>query len=289
MTENASDTADGLDGALLDAVELERFCAFIYRQTGMAYGESKRYFIERRLADRMARTRAPNFPIYFAMLRINPAEIEALINSFTVNETYFYREDHQFSCLARSILPEVVSRRAPGDLVRLWSVPCSTGEEPYSLALWLLENWLLVDAYHIEIVGSDIDSRALDEARAGFFGARSTARLPAGVVKTYFEAPVGETRRIISDIRESVTFTSANLVDTASMAGQGRFDIVFCRNVLIYFDDVSRLIAAENIWSALHPGGFVCLGHTESMARISDRFALRRFPEAIVYQRPLQS
>ena len=289
MTADAPFTPDGVDGALLDAAELERFCSFLYRQTGMAYGESKRYFIERRLADRMARTRAPTFSIYFAMLRVNPAEIEALINSFTVNETYFYREEHQLSCLARSILPEVVSRYAPGDLVRLWSVPCSTGEEPYSLALWLLENWSLVDAYHIEIVGSDIDSRAIDAAKAGFFGERSTARLPAGVVRAYFEAATGDTRRIISDIRESVTFTSANLIDSPSMAAQGRFDIVFCRNVLIYFDEASRLTAADNIWNALHPGGFVCLGHTESMARISDRFAVRRFPEAIVYQRPLQS
>ena len=289
MTVAGPQTPDGVEGAPLDAVELERLCAFLYRQTGMAYGESKRYFIERRLVDRMARTRAPTFSAYFAMLRINPVETEALINSFTVNETYFYREDHQLRCLAGSILPELVSRRTPGALVRLWSVPCSTGEEPYSLALWLLENWSLVDAYHIEIVGSDIDSRALEAAKAGFFGERSTARLPTGVIKTYFEAAVGDTRRIIADIRESVTFTAANLVDSTTMAAQGRFDVVFCRNVLIYFDEASRLVAADNLWRALHPGGFVCLGHTESMARISDRFAVRRFPEAIVYQRPLQS
>ena len=289
MIADGSYPSTGVADALLDAVELERLCAFLYRQTGMAYGESKRYFIERRLADRMARTSASTFASYFAMLRINPAEIEALINSFTVNETYFYREDHQFTCLARSILPEVVSRRGPGDLVRLWSVPCATGEEPYSLALWLLENWPLVDAYNIEIVGSDIDTRALDAAKAGLFGERSTARLPAEVVRSYFEAPIADGRRLISDIRESVTFTTANLVDAASMAAQGLFDIVFCRNVLIYFDEASRLTAADNLWRALHPGGFVCLGHTESMARISDRFAVRRFSDAIVYQRPLQS
>ena len=91
---------------------------------------------------------------------------------------------------------------------------------------------------------------------------------------------------MIEDLRESVRFTQANLVDTASVAAQGRFDIVFCRNVLIYFDDASRLLAANNLYDALRPGGYICLGHTESMARISKRFDLRRFEDAIVYQRP---
>ena len=212
--------------------------------------------------------------------------MEQLINSFTVNETYFYREDHQLNCLGRSILPEVVSNRGPGDLVRLWSVPCSTGEEPYSLAIWLLENWPMVDVYNIEIVGSDIDTRALEAAMQGVFNERSTARLPPSVRSGYFEADREGNRRLIPDIRESVKFTTANLVDAASMAAQGRFDVIFCRNVLIYFDETARLTAANNLYQALNPGGFICLGHTESMARISDRFAVRRYPDAIVYQRP---
>ena len=273
---------------LLGPGDLERICAFLHRRTGMSYGESKRYFVERRLAERIARRGDPGFAAYFAALHCDAREVEALINAFTVNETYFYREDHQLDCLARSILPEIVARRGPGDLVRLWSVPCSTGEEAYSLALWLLENWPLVDAYNVEIVGSDIDTRAIETARAGLYGERSTARLPPGALSAYFEAPAGESRRLIADLRESVTFTAVNLIDAASMAAQGRFDVVFCRNVLIYFDEASRLTAADNLYRSLNPGGFLCLGHTESMTRISDRFAVRRFPEAIVFQRPAQ-
>ena len=237
----------------------------------------------------MASRGEASFAAYFAALRLDHGEVEALINAITVNETYFFREAHQLACLAGSILPEIVARRGPGDLVRLWSVPCSTGEEPYSLALWLLENWPLVDAYNVEIVGSDIDTRAIEAARAGVYGERSTARLPPAVLRSYFEAASGTARRLIADLRESVTFTAANLVDPASMAGQGRFDVVFCRNVLIYFDEASRLAAADNLFRALNPGGFLCLGHTESMARICDRFVVRRLPEAIVYQRPLDS
>ena len=103
--------------------------------------------------------------------------------------------------------------------------------------------------------------------------------------RRYFEPERDGRQRIIQDLRESVKFTAANLVDAATTAAQGRFDVIFCRNVLIYFDDASRLAAVRNLFDALHPGGFICLGHSESMTRISDRFKVRRFEDAIVYQR----
>jgi len=269
----------------LSADEIRRLCDFLYRRTGMIFGESKRYYIERRVADRMAATGMRTFPAFFSHVQASESEIEHLINIFTVNETYFYREENQLQCLGRSLLPDIVRDKKPGDLVRIWSVPCSTGEEPYSIAIWLLENWKMVDAYHIEIVGSDIDTRVLLEAEVGRYGERALSRLPADVIERYFERPHEGWRTIIQDLRESVTFTPVNLVDRASVASQGRFDIVFCRNVLIYFDDASRLLAADNLHDALNPGGYICLGHTESMSRISKRFRLRRFEDAIVYQR----
>jgi chemotaxis protein methyltransferase CheR len=272
----------GLAEAGITAEELNLICAFLYRRTGMLFEEKKRYYIDRRIAA----TGTRSFPAYFAYLQSKEREAELLVNSFTVNETYFYREEHQLLCLGRDLLPATVANRKPGDLVRIWSVPCSTGEEPYSIAIWLLENWALVDAYHIEIVGSDIDTRAVEDAKAGYFGERSLSRLSKNVVEQYFEPPQDGTRRLIQDLRESVRFTQVNLVDETSMAAQGRFDIVFCRNVLIYFDEASRQIAADTLYDALQPGGFICLGHTESMTRISKRFTTRRFDDAIVYQRP---
>jgi chemotaxis protein methyltransferase CheR len=228
-----------------------------------------------------------SFPAYMAMLRANGAETEELINSFTVNETYFYREQQQLSCLAKSLLPEIVAKRGAGDLVRIWSVPCSTGEEPYSIAIWLLENWASVDVYNIEIVGSDIDTRVLAAAMVGEYGERALARLSPEVVARYFEpATRGGGRRIIQDLRESVKFTTTNLVDASTTKAQGQFDIIFCRNVLIYFDEASRLKASHNLYEALNMNGFICLGHSESMTRVSDRFEARRFPDAVVYQRP---
>jgi len=265
--------------------DLQSFCDFLYRRTGMSYGETKRYYIERRLADRMVAVGTKSFAGYMNLLRTGGAEVEQLVNSFTVNETYFYREDDQLRCMSSSLLPEIIARRGPGDLVRIWCVPCSTGEEPYSVAIWLLENWALVDAYHIEIVGSDIDTKTLAAALEGDYGERALTRLPAPLRDRYFEPPRNGQRRIIQDLRESVHFTAVNLVDSDSMASHGRFDVIFCRNVLIYFDDASRLQASHNLYEALQPGGFICLGHSESMARISDRFVLRRFEDCIVYQR----
>lgn len=273
--------------AVLTPAELARFCEYLYRRTGMSFGEAKRYYIDRRVADRMAATGEDTFGGYFARLRSEPRELEAVVNAFTVNETYFYREAHQLACLTRDILPEVASRKGPGDRIRIWSIPCSSGEEPYSLALWLLETWPMVDAYNVEIVGSDIDTRALAAAQEGFYGERALANLLPAVVDRYFEPAESGVRRIIQDLRESVTFTAVNLIDRGEMARAGTFDVVFCRNVLIYFDDAARRTAAETLYDSLAPGGFLLLGHSESMSRIDDRFIIRRFADAIVYQKPL--
>ncbi len=267
---------------------LKQLIDFLYRRTGMQFGTNKRYYLDRRVAERMAATGYTRFQDYFALLRGNAGELEIFINIFTVNETYFYREEHQLRCLSRALLPIVIAGKKPGDLVRIWSVPCSTGEEPFSIAIWLLENWPLVDAYNVEIVGSDINTRALAEARAGSYGERSLSRLPPNLVEDYFRRQPDGSRRIIWDLQESVSFSAVNLIEAESMAAHGHFDIVFCRNVLIYFDDASRLAAAHNLRQSLRPGGFLCLGHSESMTRINDEFETCRFEDAIVYRRPLR-
>lgn len=267
--------------------EIQRFCEFLYRRTGMSFSESKRYFIDRRLNERIAATGSKSFQAYFSLLRADAEhEIEHLINSFTVNETYFYREDAQLRCLTSGMLDAIVSRKAPGEPIRIWSVPCSTGEEPYSIALWLMENWPQVDNFNIEIVGSDIDTKALKAAVEGIYGDRALMRLSPDIIARYFTRLEDGRYQIDEGLRESIEFSRINLIDTADMARQRDFDVVFCRNVLIYFDDASRRAAAENLYDCLRPGGYICLGHSESMSRISPLFRVCRFPDAIVYQKP---
>jgi chemotaxis protein methyltransferase CheR len=267
--------------------EFRKVCDFLYRRTGMLFTEVKRYYVQRRISDRMGFLRIASFATYFSYLRSDvDGEIEKFINAFTVNETYFYREDHQLECLTRDLLRERVAVKAKGDAIRIWSAPCSTGEEPYSIAIWLLENWPQVDAYDIEIVGSDIDTRVLEAASAGIFGKRALMRLPPQLVEKYFRQLDEERWLILDDLRQSVQFSRVNIVETRETRPQGRFDVIFCRNVLIYFDDESRRVAAENLYDNLLPGGYICLGHTESMSRISPLFEVCRFSDAIVYRRP---
>src|SRR5579875_2855782 len=132
----------------------------------MVFTEAKRYYVERRVSERMGATGATSFASYFARLRGDlQGEVEQFVNAFTVNETYFYREEHQLRCLTGDLLALRTADRPRDEPLRIWSVPCSTGEEPYSIAVWLLETWPEVDVWDIEIVGSDIDTRALEAAR----------------------------------------------------------------------------------------------------------------------------
>jgi len=270
--------------------EFQRLCEFLYRRTGMIFTETKRYYVERRMFERMQIVGSGSFASYFARLRSDVGgEIEQFINALTVNETYFYREEHQLRCMTSDLLRERLKAKSPSEPIRIWSVPCSTGEEPYSIAMWLLENWPEVDRHDIEIVASDIDTRVVEAAREGYFGKRALMRLTPELITKYF-TDLGEERwRILDDLRQSIRFTPANLVEPGGTRLHGRFDIVFCRNVLIYFDDVSRRTAAENLFENLAPGGFLCLGHSESMSRISPLFDVCRYSDAIVYQRPLDA
>ena len=141
----------------------------------------------------------------------------------------------------------------------------------------------------IEILGSDIDTNALEAARSGIFSRRALMRLSQDIIEKYFEPLPADRWRIVAGLRESVGFSQANLVDGRQTRAHGSFDVIFCRNVLIYFDEASRRVAAENLYETLAPGGFICLGHTESMSRISPLFEPRRFADAVVYQRPWEA
>lgn len=270
--------------------EFEKFREFFYRKTGIMFDKSKRYFVDRRLIERIKATGHNSFKTYFMFLRFEPTgkELQNLINALTVNETYFFREEYQFKCLVRRVLPEITSRKKKGDIIRIWSIPSSTGEEPYSIAIYLLEFWNEIDKWDVEIVSSDIDTNVLEHAKKGIYSKRSVQYLPLEILKKYFKEIGNGYCKISDDLISSVEFTRVNIIDRNETKRYRNFDIVFCRNLLIYFDDASRKVAAENLYDAMNPGGFLFLGHSESMSRISPIFKIRKFPEAIIYQKPLE-
>jgi chemotaxis protein methyltransferase CheR len=278
---------------LITESDFQKFAEFFHRKTGIHFDESKRYFVDKRLIERIEATGAENFRAWFVALRFEAdgAEMQRVVNAMTVNETYFFREAYQFDCLVNSILDEVAARKPPGSRIRIWSIPSSTGEEPYSIAIYLLERWAAIERYDVEILSSDIDTTVLQAAQRGVYSARSVGQLPPSYLKKYFTpqaAKSGETEwRIARDLVDAVEFSRVNLSEPADTRRFRDIDVIFCRNLLIYFDDLSRRVAAEAMYDALNPGGFICLGHSESMSRISALYTVRRFPDAMVYQKPL--
>lgn len=282
------DRAAALPAGRITLEAFRKFRDFFYAKTGIYFDDSKRYFVDRRLLERMHQTATEDFKNYFSLLRfeLSGVEFQALVNLMTTNETYFFREEYQFKALTASMLPELVRGRTKAQPLRIWSVPSASGEEPYSIAMYLLEYWREVDEYEIELLASDIDTHMLQQARTGIYAPRALQYLPPPLVEKYFRPlPTGE-HQISADLRDSVTFSTVNIKDLGQTVSFRDIDVIFCRNLFIYFDDLSRREAAEMFYEVLRPGGFICLGHSESMSRISPLFDARRFPEGIVYQKP---
>lgn len=274
----------------ISELDFEKFREFFYRKTGIQFEPSKRYFVDKRLLERIQVTESSNFRSYFTKLRFEASgeELQHLTNLMTVNETYFFREEYQFQCLVKSMLPDITSRKRNGGPIRIWAIPSSSGEEPYSIAIYLLEYWAGINDWDIEIISSDIDTKILNQARQGQYTQRSVQNLPEPLLRKYFKRNA-DGYQICDDLRDAVEFTRVNLSERADTRAYRDFDVIFCRNLLIYFDDVSRKTAAETFFDALKPGGYICLGHSESMSRVSSLYKVRKFPEAIVYQKPLES
>lgn len=267
--------------------DYKKFCEFFYRKTGIFFDESKRYFVDKRLAERVEANGAKDFRTYFIEMRFatDGIELQALINCMTVNETYFMREDYQFKVLAETVMDEIVWLKRSADPIRIWCIPSSTGEEPYSVGISLLEGWAGIQDHDVEILSSDIDTAVLEKARTAKYSARSLMRLSEQHKQTYFTR-VGDDYQLINDLREAVSFSHCNLSDDSETKKFKNIDVIFCRNLLIYFDDASRRVAVQNLYDSMSPGGFIFLGHSESMSRMSSLFKLRKFGSVIIYQKP---
>jgi chemotaxis protein methyltransferase CheR len=212
------------------------------------------------------------------------SEFQALVNGMTVNETYFYREKEQFEVLVDRILPELHAAKSKGQPLRILSAPSSTGEEPYSMILHILEEGRIVEERDIEIIGIDIDSTVIEKARLGKYTDRSVHAIPLGVLAKYFKKkPLGYD--LIDDLVGTVDFKLANIFDRAEMRKLGKFDVIFSRNMLIYFDDASRKEVAMTFYDMLNPGGYVLLGHAEYMSRITSVFKAKKIDSTLIYQK----
>jgi len=265
-------------------------CKLIYDRTGIRFDERKKSFVETRVARRVQELGLDSGRSYFVYLRYQDdgTELQNFIESLTTNETYFFRDFPQLACFAEQVLPSILdNKRQRSDLtLRLLSAACSTGEEPYTLAIILREMIEDFPAWRTEIVAIDIDTTVLRVAEAGVYLERSVKHVPPPYLKKYFTQQ-GRQYVLRDEIKSMVRFERANLIDRRDMSRYRDFDVVFCRNVLIYFDDSSRRRAVGYLYESLRPGGYIFLGHSESMSRISAAFQPVRFGNHIVYQKPV--
>ncbi len=225
---------------------------------------------------------------YYRYLKYSPEqqkEFDELVERVTTNETYFFRESYQLEVFIKDIIPELNSRKAPGERVRIWSAGCSTGEEPYTLGM-LLDEAGYIRRNEYEIFGNDISRKVLQTARSGVYRESSFRTTEERYLRRYFSQ---DGRLFVLDdrIRNIVTFGNLNLMDDKALAVVGRVDVIFCRNVMIYFTPEARRRLLKVFYSRLRPGGFLLLGHSESLINESTDFELVTLRRDMVYRKPL--
>ncbi|WP_363324358.1 protein-glutamate O-methyltransferase CheR [uncultured Desulfuromonas sp.] len=273
----------------MDQEEFRLLRDLVYQHCGLHFTEDSKYLLEKRLGKRVRHHRLKNFKEYYYLLRYNQdkdQEFTEVINVLTTNETYFFREDFQLKTFTDEILPEIRRRKETlGEKrLRIWSAGCSTGEEPYTIAMLLLDDPSFHD-WQIEIVGTDISQRVLQLARKGEYG-DSSFRSTEPSYKRRFFTEVNGKFQIADRVKNLVSISHLNLFDSSRVALLGTMDVVFCRNVIIYFDLAAKRRVVEGFHNRLRPEGFLLLGHSESLMNISNAFVLRHYTHDMVYQRP---
>jgi len=263
---------------------------FIYRSTGLYFSDDKKGYIQKRLKIAMDNLGIADFWEYLKRIERDKNAFNKLLELITTNETYFFRDLPQLDMFSKDVLPELLNRKADkGDFrLKIWSAGCSTGEEPYTIAIILKERLEYFDDWDIEILGTDISERVLKLAQEAVYMPRSLKDVPEYLKLKYFEyIPAEKMYKLKDEIKKLVTFRYLNLYDESKMRLMRNYDVIFCRNVLIYFDEESRKKVVEYFYDALNPGGYIFLGHSESILRITKAFEIVYFDNNIAFRKPI--
>lgn len=264
----------------------------IHDYCGIYFDDGSKFLLQRRLTRRLEQRQLGSFEQYYHFLRYDrkrDEELAVLVDNLTTNETYFFREVSQLRAFSEEILPELRERLAARKRLRIWSAGCSTGEEPYTIAIMLLESGDWWRDWEIEIIGSDINQRVLHTARKGVYKKNSHRATSPEMLSRYFLDDGKGDYRIVDRVRELVSFNYVNLLDPFKTSLIRDLDVIFCRNVIIYFDQKAKRKVIESFWEKLREGGYLLLGHSESLINISSAFTLRTLKHDMVYQKPFRS
>lgn len=259
---------------------------FIYQNSGLRYDETSKYIIQKRLSQRIRELHLDSFEKYYYHLiyhQNREAELEAIFDLITINETYFFREERQLKAFSDEILAELMGGKDLKTL-RIWSAGCSSGEEAYTIAMLCKEKPELAP-WDVDIFASDISQRVVQSARRGIYSESSFRTTDPTRRRRYFDKTADGKDRVKDEIRQMVTFGKMNLLDDQKTGIFSELDLIFCRNVIIYFDVSAKKKVIENFYKKLRKGGFLLLGHSESLLSLSTKFKLRHLKNDMVYQK----
>ena len=273
---------------LTDA-EFRLFTDLVRNRCGLHFDEATRFLVEKRLVRRVAECDVGSFASYLYRLRHSATsedEFSKLVDVLTTNETYFFRERSQLTALIHEIIPEMLSRQIHGKRpVSIWSAGCSSGEEPFSIVMMALEA-NLVPGRDFRVYASDISRAVLSKARRGIYREASFRETDAPMRRHYFAQKEG-LMRISDEVKRHVDFVHMNLLDPAKASLLGSMDVVLCRNVIIYFDLETKKRVMATFYDKLRPGGYLLLGHSESLINVTAEFELKHLSRDLVYRRPV--
>jgi chemotaxis protein methyltransferase CheR len=261
----------------------------IYEYCGIFFADDNAYIVHRRLLPRLEALALVDFAEYYRFLRsCDPVarkhELEEIVDRVTTNETYFFRESYQLDAFRDEILPALYAQRPRGRRLSVWSAGCASGEEAYTIAILIQETGLFSD-WDVRVFGNDISRRCLQTARKGQYGRNSFRATDDKLLRRYFREVDGK-QQVRDEVRALVSFGQINLVDESMMGLVGDVDVVFCRNVLIYFDQASRKRVIATFYDKLVKGGYLLLGHSESLINLTTAFDLVHLKNDMVYRKP---
>lgn len=261
----------------------------IKSRTGLWLPETKQTYLKLRLNRRLQATAMETFRDYYYFLKYDPSgqeEMATLIDILTVNETYFYRENVQLDDFIQVVAPEILARKRDLSPLSIWSAGCSTGEEPYTLAMLLMDQQGLHGNPNLNILGTDINRAVLQSAREGVYDDYSIRHLPPHLLLKYFQQDQNGRQTINDPVKAIVNFAHVNLMDPFVTGRIREMDCIFCRNVMIYFDDQSKKKCLNHLYRSLKKGGCLFLGCSESLGHISSLFEIKRLHQTIAYIKP---
>jgi chemotaxis protein methyltransferase CheR len=255
--------------------------------SGIVFDERSRFILERRLAARLRALRLETHEQYYRYLLFDDGrgeELARMLDQVAVRETYFFREPQQLDAFRRDLLPRLAEENAASRRLRIWSAGCATGEEPYTIAMIVLESGLF-EGWEVDIFGTDLSQVAVGQARRGLFRDGSMRALADETRARYFAFEGPNAWRLDERVRRMVTFGTLNLVDTARYEVYAGADVIFCRNVLIYFGAETRRMVVNRFYETLREGGYLLLGHAETLVSLNTPFKLLHLPSEMVYRR----